>query len=289
MWSSLIGSAKEVPTASRPGAGDDHRRQRAEPVALDHVGDHTVAVGAVGEQQRRGDERAREAERADGRGDDAPVTARDGHRAEQVDPAGREQRQRRARARTSRCAGWRGEAITAAACLRLATAFEAANERSVIAAGQADRTSRIATSGTTMLELGGPQVERRLGDRGPGRLVQHGRDQPQHVHRREHDRHGARDRVAPAGLEDAGQDLELTREGRGARHGERDHAGRHQHGRERRPAAGHPAERGQLTGRGAPLDPAGEQEERGGDQAVVDHLQHRASQAEAVDARTGRA
>ena len=116
------------------------------------------------------------------------------------------------------------------------------NEWPLIASGQAESASRIATSGTTHGELAGAQVERGVAHRRPDLAVQHGRDQPQHVHRREHDRDRADDGPAPALLEDAGQDQELAGEVRRERHRERDHADRHQHGRERRPPAGHPAE-----------------------------------------------
>jgi hypothetical protein len=113
--------------------------------------------------------------------------------------------------------------------------------------------------------------------------VQHGGDQPQHVHRREHHRGRAHDRVAPAGAEDTGQDRELPGEGRRPRHRERDHARGHQHRRQSRSASGHPAQRAELTGRRAPLDRACEEEERRGDETVVDHLEHRPVQAEVVD------
>ena len=118
--------------------------------------------------------------------------------------------------------------------------------------------------------------------RRPRLLVQHRRDQPQHVHRREHDRDRADHRVAPALLEDAREDRELARERRRARHRERDHAGRHQHGRQRRPPARHAAEQVELARRRAPLDRAGEQEQRRRDQPVVDHLEHGAVEPEVV-------
>ena len=132
-------------------------------------------------------------------------------------------------------------------------------------------------------ELAGAQVERRVVDGRPDVLVEHGRDQPQHVHRGEHDRDRADDRPAPALLEDAREDQELAGEVRRQRHGERHHADRHQDRRERRPAAGHAAEARELARRGAPLDHPGEQEHAHREQPVVDHLQHRAVQAEAVE------
>ena len=52
-------------------------------------------------------------------------------------------------------------------------------------------------------ELAGAQVERRVGHGGPDVAVEHRGDQPQHVHRGEHDRDRADDRPAPALLEDA--------------------------------------------------------------------------------------
>ena len=73
-------------------------------------------------------------------------------------------------------------------------------------------------------QLDGPQVARVARHRAPGALVEHCRDQPQHVHRRQHDRDRADDGPAPAGVEDAGEDEELARERRRSRNGERDHA-----------------------------------------------------------------
>src|SRR3989442_304433 len=84
----------------------------------------------------------------------------------------------------------------------------------------------------------------------------------------------AGDRPAPALLERAGEDQELTGEHRRQRHGEVDDPGGHEHGRERGPPARHAAEQGELARRRAPLDHPREQEERGRDQAVVHHLQH---------------
>jgi hypothetical protein len=131
-------------------------------------------------------------------------------------------------------------------------------------------------------ELGASQVERRLGDGGPRLLVEHGGDQPQHVHGGEHDRDRSDDRPAPGLLEDAREDQELAREVRRQRDRERDYPRRHQHRRERRPPSRHAAEERELTRRGAPLDHAGEQEQRRRDEAVVDHLQDGAARAEAV-------
>jgi hypothetical protein len=112
--------------------------------------------------------------------------------------------------------------------------------------------------------------------------VEDGGDQPQHVHGREHDRGGADDRPAPALLEDAREDQELTGEARRERDRERDDPGRHQHRRERRSPARHPPEQHELAGRSAALDHPREQEERGRDEAVVHHLQHGAVEAEVV-------
>ena len=81
-------------------------------------------------------------------------------------------------------------------------------------------------------------------------------------------------------LEGAREDEELTREVRRARHGERDHAERHEQRREHRPAARHPAEQRELAGRRPPLDDAREEEERDRDEAVRDHLQDGAVEAE---------
>ena len=131
-------------------------------------------------------------------------------------------------------------------------------------------------------QLGRPQIERGLRDGRADVAVQDARDQPQHVHRREHDRGRADDAVDPVLLEHAREHEELTGERAGPRNRERDHACRHQQGRERGPSACHPAEEQELAGRRAPLDRAGEKEQRRRDQPVVDHLEHRAVEAEIV-------
>ena len=69
-------------------------------------------------------------------------------------------------------------------------------------------------------ELARAQVERLVGDGRAACLVQHSRDRAQHVHRREHDRARADHGPPPSALVRAGQDEELTRERRGARHRE---------------------------------------------------------------------
>ena len=74
-------------------------------------------------------------------------------------------------------------------------------------------------------ELTGSQVERLLPHGGPRLLVEDRRDQPQRVHRGEHDPERHDRRVAPALVVDAGHDQELAGERRRARHRERDHPG----------------------------------------------------------------
>ena len=114
----------------------------------------------------------------------------------------------------------------------------------MIEAGQAERTRSSATSGTTIAS----SPRRRSGASSrtskPRRAVQHGRDQPQHVHRGEHDRAGADDRPAPAGRRTTPARIRNSPANAAEPgHRERDDPGRHQHRRERRPPARHPAER----------------------------------------------
>ena len=131
-------------------------------------------------------------------------------------------------------------------------------------------------------ELGRPEVEGGVGHGAAGLAVEHGRDQAQRVHRREHHRERAERAVGPALLEDAREHEELTREVGRERHREREHPVGDQHGREQRPPARHPAEPVELTGRRAPLHHRGEQEQRRRDEPVVDRLEDRAVEAEVV-------
>jgi hypothetical protein len=112
--------------------------------------------------------------------------------------------------------------------------------------------------------------------------VEHCGDEPQHVHRCKHDRDRADDGPAPALLEDAGEDQELTRERGRERHRQGDDARRHQHRRQERTSPRHPAEPPELARERTPLDHPREQEQRRRDQAVVDHLQDGAVEAEVV-------
>ena len=82
----------------------------------------------------------------------------------------------------------------------------------------------------------------------PSRSVEHGRDQPQHVHRREHDRDRADDRPAPAGREDAGQDEELARE-RASSRARRARSRRSSSARSRAPAGRAPSRRARRARR----------------------------------------
>ena len=110
--------------------------------------------------------------------------------------------------------------------------------------------------------------------------MQHRRDQPEHVHRGQHDRAGADRRPPPGALEDACEDEELAGERCRPGHGERDHADDHQQCREGGSPACHPAEQPELS-RGRPsLDGARDEEERDRDETVRDHLQHRPIEAE---------
>ena len=197
-----------------PAAGDEDLRERGPAVAEDRVGDDRGAVRAtVGEHDREARTRSTKP---------APQTiAETGRRAPRGEKTAtssssagrREQRERRrerepvdvrlvdhgaSRGRTDSRRRAPGELGTGPCPLP--------NECPLIASGQAESASRIATSGTTHRELAAAEVERRLADGRPDVPVEHGRDQPQHVHRGEHDRDGADDRPAPALLEDAGED-----------------------------------------------------------------------------------
>ena len=59
------------------------------------------------------------------------------------------------------------------------------------------------------VELAGSQVERGVAHRRPDALVQHGGDEAQHVHRREHHCSRADHRPPPCALEGAGKDQEF--------------------------------------------------------------------------------
>jgi hypothetical protein len=131
-------------------------------------------------------------------------------------------------------------------------------------------------------QLARAQVECALVHRRPRLLVQHRGDHPQHVHRRQHDRDRTDDRIEPALLEDPGQDRELACERRRAGDRERDHPGCDQQCRQRRPSARKAAEQVEIARGRAPLDATGEEEQRCGNQPVVDHLQHRAVDPEVV-------
>ena len=96
MWSSAIGSEYEVPIARIPEPATMIAVERGEPVALDRVGDHAVAVGAVGVEDRGGDDRSGEPERADDRSEDPLRSAAGTSTAsEQVHSAGGQERERR--------------------------------------------------------------------------------------------------------------------------------------------------------------------------------------------------
>ena len=196
---------------------------------------------------------------------DAPVNASDGESANQ-----------------STC-GWpitcRSRSMRTASSRRCPTAAGGSARDQVRPCRQPDQAEHERHDDRELTEA---QVERRVGHRRAGVLVEHARDHPQHVHRGEHDCERADHRPAPALLEDAGQDQELAGERRRERHGEGDHADGHEQRRECRAAACHTAEPGELARRRAPLDHPREQEERGGEEPVVDDLQHGAVEAEAV-------
>ena len=310
--------------------GDQHRHEHrslrsatcavaAQRSRHDRVRDDRCAMWALrssrSDRQRRTPQRIRAARRPPDR---PPRPLRHEHRHHQERRDGPEQRERRARARTSRRAACgscptraaqesqrfgRSPRPAAAALADVAAHDRAARRRAqtrrdtgtgrtreLTAAGQADSASRSATSGTTTASSPHAKVERRRRSP-PGRLsVQDGRDQPQHVHRREHDRDRAehrpepssawktpaRIRNSPAKFDESGTASAMT-------------PTVISDGRERRPAARHPAEQRELPGRGPAFDHPGEQEQRHRDQSVVDHLQHRAVEAERRCSRTARA
>ena len=162
------------------------------------------------------------------------------------------------------------------------SAASSGNECSLIAAGHTDSASRISDERHDERQLAEPQVERLLADGLAAVAVEHGRDQPQRVHRREHDRDRTDGRVSPALREDAGEDRELAGEVRGARHGEREHPDDHHDRREDRTPLREPAELGEAVGAGA-LD---QHRRRAGtsrrDEAVADRVQDRAVETEVV-------
>ena len=122
-------------------------------------------------------------------------------------------------------------------------------------------------------ELAEAEVERLLAHGLAAVAVEHGRDQPQRVHRGEHDRGRADGGVPPALREDAGEDRELAREVGGAGHGERQHPDDHHDRGERRAALREPAELGEAVGAGALDQHRGEQEHRRRDEAVADRVE----------------
>src|SRR5205823_1239217 len=123
-----------------------------------------VAVGAVPVQDRRGHEGAREAERTHPRREDAADARGHEHCGEQADARGREQRQhRREREPVDRRlidhrTSW----------ARPGKPGGTPKVRSVIAAGQADRTSRQATSGTRIPSSAGRRSSALSETDGPG-------------------------------------------------------------------------------------------------------------------------
>ena len=134
-----------------------------------------------------------------------------------------------------------------------------------------------------------------------GRAEQEALREAQHVQRAEHDA-GDRDaRPAPAaalspgdvlrpgGLEGAQQHQELAGEAAGRRQADRGQRQDHEEHRVHRQQLGQPAVGRELARVAALVDHADHQEQAGGDQAVAHHLDHRALDADEVEARAGRA
>ena len=136
----------------RAGAGDDDRGERAQPVARERLGDQCPALGALVEDDRSEDARGDEAgERGEGC-EAAAYPPRHEHAAEERDTGRAEQRQsRREREPVDLWSRDHSDASVTSTC---------GNERSEIAAGQAERKSNAATSGTTSASSSG----RRSGD-----------------------------------------------------------------------------------------------------------------------------
>ena len=180
---------------------------------MDRVGDHDVRVGAVGVRGRAATT-APTKPSAQTKRRDAPAprgtstaASRQTRRRPRAAPA-------RARARTSRRAACRIAGSRQRAAVSSASAVRAPAERVVGDRRRPDREREQERDerhddarARPARRSSAASVTAR-----PGRLVQHGRDQPQHVHRREHDRDRADDGPAPAVLEDAGQDQELAGE-----------------------------------------------------------------------------
>ena len=185
---------------------------------------------------------------ADDDREDAARARRHEHGAEQADRGGREQRERRRQRQPVDLRGGDRGGEDHGVTSRRRRAPSAGNVCSVIDDGHTERASRIRTSGTTRAS----SPRRRSSDSSrtasPAAAVEDPGDQPQRVHRGEHDRAGADGRVAPALREDTCEDRELTREVGRPGHGEREHADDHARS-SRAPAGPSRARRARRSGR----------------------------------------
>ena len=175
------------------GARDDQRRERTEPVTGERLGDQRQPVGGLVEDDRGEDARGDEAGEDDEGAEDAAHPPGHEHAAEQGHARGTEQRQRR---RQREPVDLRGRDHGVASVCSRADDRERALRDQRRPRGEEeqqpderhdDRRARTAARRGESSRTSRPR----------GR-VEHGGDQPQHVHRREHDRGGADDGPAPA-------------------------------------------------------------------------------------------
>ncbi len=265
-----------------PEAGDEHLRERGELVAAHRLGDEERLMRRAVEDDAREDAGRDESGAAEDDREDAARTRRHEDGAEEADRGSREQREggreRQPVDLRGRDRGREDHGVTAAE----ETGAEAGNVCSVIDDGHTERASRISDERDDESELAEAEVEGLLTHGRAAAEVEDPGDQPQRVHRGEHDRDRADGRVAPALLEDAGEDRELTREVGRAGYGKREHADGEDERRERRPPLREPAELGEAVGAGALDQHRGEKEHRRRDEAVADGMEHRPRDAEIV-------
>ena len=225
----------DVLLAHRLAVGDEHGDERRRPATMicavadqrsRKIESATIAApcGLFSSTRIAKHERGDEAGAADDGGGRAP--ARLGQKTATIisRPAAASIESDGESANQSTCGLW----ITAATA-RVVVGLPVPNEWPLIASGQAESTSRIATSGTTTASSPARRSSAASVTAGPTSRWSTAEISAQHVHRGEHDRDRADHRPAPALLEDAGEDQELAGEVRRQRHGERHHADRHQH------------------------------------------------------------
>ena len=185
----------------RARAGDQDRRERAEPVARERLRDQRLCVRALVEDDPGEDTRRDEARRS---ATNAAKPRRIHHGTSTLPSSATPDAPSSASVGESASQSTFGVGITASPRWGLPRSpapprASPGTSGPVIEAGQAERKRMRRDQGNDDPELAVTQVGRVLPHVEAARAVQHGRDQPQHVHRREHDRAGADDRPAPAG------------------------------------------------------------------------------------------